>query len=354
MSESSNGLGLRNIILCAGLSAGAWFFFRHFEISGLDQLSLSPKSGEYEASSDGPLAGHLDQWPSRSMMPAQASLSTGGDPPRVSPASLSGSHRSLAANGNLRIASWALGGFGPEKFRNPEVIGRLTSIVQEFDLIALQQLRASERDLMPQWIEQLNRGGRRYEYLITDPSHDGGDQMGFLYDSQQIVTDRTQLYRVADPERRLTHPPMVGWFRAAGVDPKLAWTFTLVNVHIELPRARQEIGELPAILSAISADGRGEDDIVVAGLLQADDVYLNATLAAQGFVTALKGTHTDIFARHQTSNLLTHRGKTTEAIGRAGVIDFLRLHNLSLSDAEQLSPYLPVHAEFSRLEGGPR
>ena len=45
---------------------------------------------------------------------------------------------------------------------------------------------------------------------------------------------------------------------------------------------------------------------------------------------------------------------TTEAIGRGGVVDFLRRENLSLAEAEKVSPYLPVYAEFSTREGGVR
>ena len=87
-------------------------------------------------------------------------------------------------------------------------------------------------------------------------------------------------------------------------------------------------------------------------LLQADHVYLAATLGERNHALAIKSKMTDIFTRHQTSNIITDRRATTEAIGRGGVLDFLRYHNLSIAQAEQVSPYLPVYAEFSPMEGG--
>ena len=75
-------------------------------------------------------------------------------------------------------------------------------------------------------------------------------------------------------------------------------------------------------------------------------------LGQPALATAIKGTPTDILARHQTSNLIFNNATTTEAIGRGGVVDFLRSENLSLAEAEKVSPYLPVYGEFVPREGG--
>jgi hypothetical protein len=49
--------------------------------------------------------------------------------------------------------------------------------------------------------------------------------------------------------------------------------------------------------------------------------------------------------------LIIDRRSTSESLLRGGVTDFLRLHNLSIENAKRVSPYLPVHAEFSPWEG---
>ncbi len=339
-----------------GLGVGGFYLHRHFELEGLQQLSLQRRSIESTDSGEAVLASFL---PTHTpMMPVGRPSERSGTELRA----VSSTLRSVAASDrstpeNLRIATWALGGFGAQKARDSEVMAIFTSVIRRFDIVALQQIRASERDLLPTLIRQLNRDGRVYEYLAgpvqqTSSAEQEGEQLVFLFDTRRVVTDRTQLYSVADPDNRLTYKPLVAWFRAAEVDPQRAWTFSLVNMRVELSRARQEVYELPRVISAIGADGRGEDDVIILGLFQADHVYLAATLGERRHALAIKNKTTDIFVRHQTSNIITDRRATTEALGRGGVLDFLRYHNLSIAQAEQVSPYLPVYAEFSPWEGG--
>lgn len=336
-------------ILMLGLAVGAWFFFRHFEIQGLDRLTVHPRQA----------AANIDQgWNASSLSPSASvewSPQSSNDLV-VTPVSTSASALELpvapVVSRNLRIGTWALGGFGPDKIQSAEVFDRVANVISGYDVLAIQQLRATQRDFVPQLAARASLGGRRFDFILGPMHEPSGEQLAFFFDTNRVVTDRTQLYTVADPDQRMTHDPLVGWFRAAQLPPDVAWTFTFVNVRIELPLARQETAELPRILNAVARDGRGEDDCLLAGLFQADDVYVLATLAQPALRTVIKGAPTDIFARHQTSNLVYNHALTTEAMGRGGVFDFLRRENLSLSEAEQVSPYLPVYAEFSVREGG--
>ena len=54
----------------------------------------------------------------------------------------------------------------------------------------------------------------------------------------------------------------------------------------------------------------------------------------------------------QYDNIVFHSQATREFIGRGGVDDFLREHNLSMEEALEVSDHLPVWAEFSVYEGG--
>jgi hypothetical protein len=352
MSDNTRRNPLPKMMLAIGLAAGAWYFFKHFEIHGLHHLAVQSKSGTSEGLlADGSFAsGSTIGWPPHSSTELVVStVSTSRPAPESRRLSAV-----LPATRNLRVATWALGGFGPEKLESSLVIDRVASVIREFDVIAIQQLRASQRDFIPYLLARASGAGRNYDYLLGSVHEPSGEQLAFIFDTTRIVTDRTQLYTVADPDNRMTHDPLVGWFRARELEVNVAWTFSLVNVRVELPLARQETAELPRILNAVARDGRGEDDCIIAGLFQADDVYLLATLGQPAMKTAIKGTPTDIFARHQTSNLAFNDVVTTESIGRGGVVDFLRRENLSLSEAEQVSPYLPVYAEFSIHEGGIR
>lgn len=357
--RSSNPIPRVLFLLC--LAGGAFYFFKHFEIHGLDRLTVHSKSASGDAIqvpyevSDGAVT--AARWRSN------ASNSFALTPVSTSPVSMAAGATAAGsglpslpasnpAGRYLKIGTWALGGFGPDKIQSAESFDRVAAVIQGYDILAVQQLRATQRDFVPQLAARASVGGRRFDFLLGPVHEASGEQLAFFFDTNRIVTDRTQLYTVADPDQRMSHDPLVGWFRAAEPPPEIAWTFSIVNVRIELPLARQETAELPRILAAVTRDGRGEDDCLLLGLFQADDVYVTATLRQAPLRAAIKGSPTDIFARHQTSNIIYHNTLTSEAIGRAGVYDFLRRENLSLADAEQVSPYLPVWAEFSPREGG--
>jgi len=356
MSHPHSGYPVRLVLALVGLAISGIYLHQHFELHGLDQLSVNRRSGEPAEGRNSLLASFLPA--TVAALPAeQDEVAEPTTLTSTTPAAQPAPAPERLAAENLRIATWAMGGFGATQAANPEVMEVFTAVIERFDIVALQQIRATERDFLPNLIIRLNQTGRRYDYLAGPPQVPPGgsadaEQLVFLFDTARVVTDRTQLYTVADPDNRLTHKPLVAWFRAAEVDPRHAWTFSLVNMRIELSRARQEVYELPRVIAAIGTDGRGEDDVVVAGLLQADHVYLAATLGERNHALAIRGKMTDIFTRHQTSNIITDRRATTEAIGRGDVLDFLRYHNLSIAQAEQVSPYLPVYAEFSPMEGG--
>ncbi|MEM9645900.1 MAG: deoxyribonuclease I [Planctomycetota bacterium] len=271
---------------------------------------------------------------------------------------------------NLKIASWAMNGFGPSKLRDNMVRKNVVRILRQFDVIALQQLQTTERDLLPRLVDAINEGqanvegAAHYDYILGPPSDQllsnrqtvgaasHGERLAFVFDTTMVQADRTQTYTVSDPGDQVSHDPVVAWFRAAEPDPREAWTFSLVNIRVELNRAREEVALLPSVLNSIRNDGRGEDDVVVAGLFQADDAYLLPTVAGRSMQAAVRSLPTDVYGLHQTANLLIDQAPTTEFLGRGGPINFGRIYGLTVNEAESISPSLPVYGEFSALEGG--
>jgi hypothetical protein len=152
----------------------------------------------------------------------------------------------------------------------------------------------------------------------------------------------------------MRYDPLVAWFRAAEPSDDAAWTFSLVNIRVDLAFAPTEVALIPGMIQSVRHDGRGEDDVIMLGLFQADDAYLRNLLGGSTYTSAITQGMTDIYDRYQTSNVVVDQDNTTEFIGRAGAFDFLRVFNLSLSEAEAASSQLPVFAEFSPVEGGVR
>jgi hypothetical protein len=358
-NRSSNPIQVAVVVLL--LVGGGWYFLQHYEIGGLDGVTVNPRNSleddaTYITYHDAPAITASDVLLNRSSV--RESIPTENPFSRKRIAAVRGPQESSLAPqrgyASVRIVSWALDGFGPTKLANSIARTNVARVIRQFDVVAIQQLASIERDLVPRLVESINHGDRRYDFVMgeaTGPA-DRQEHLAFIFDTTRVLVDRRQTYTVDDPGNKMTFDPLVAWFRAAEPPSTQAWTFSLVNVRVDLARAPNELALLPEMLASIRSDGRGEDDIVLAGLFQADDAYLLPTIAGQNFKAAIHNRPTDIFGRFQTSNLLVDAALTSEYLGRGGVFDFLRHYELNLAEAEAVTSHLPVYAEFTATEGG--
>ncbi|MDF1843737.1 MAG: deoxyribonuclease I [Rubripirellula sp.] len=360
MSDSDRGHPIQMGVIVLLLAGGGWWFFNTYEVAGLDEVTVYPKTSDLE---DSTFISYGDEPPLLSSgglsLTSSMSLSESDNPfaaarNRVLPTESTSSPPVGVRHKPLKIAAWALDGFGPTKLRNPVCRTNIARVIGGFDIVALQQVASVERDLIPRLVDFINQSGRRYDYVIGKPTgpDDRPEQLAFLFDTQRVVVDRRQTYSVSDPADKVTFDPLVGWFRAATPPPASAWTFSLVNIRIDLARAPQEVALLPAIMKSVTNDGRSEDDVVIAGLFQADDAYLLGTFDDSEMKASVESRPTDIFGRYQTSNLLFRQSVTSEFVGRGGVVDLMRTYDLTPVELETVTSHLPVYAEFSATEGG--
>ncbi len=300
------------IILLA--TAGGWYVSQNYELVGIDQIRLVPKGTSRTAA--GP-----------------------------------------ARTGDLiRIASFNIQTLGRAKLAKPKVVERLAEIIRQFDVIAIQEVRSRHQDVLPRLIEYVNAGGRRYDFVLGPRvgRTRQKEQFAFLFDTETIEVDRFQVYAVDDPSDLLHRPPLVAPFRVRGVPPNEAFTFTLVNVHVDPDEVSREIRWLPDLFRAVLNDGRGEDDVIVLGDFNADDRKLAAALAGLPSATVvLESTPTNVRMTAQYDNILLLLPASREYAGRSGVFDILRTFNLTQDEALEISDHNPVWASFSVREGGP-
>ncbi len=386
MSDSQGGSPIQVAAVLLLLASGGWYFFRNYDIDGLDQVNVSPKDSwtndeqflnSIEASTsidpnrsvrenpslDFTNPAHPITLTSRSTSHLGAQGIQDGiydfAPPKTSLPTSTSLHSASPRHRSIKVASWALDGFGPTKLSNASVRKHVAAVVRQFDVIGLQQIASIERDLIPRLVEVINGGQvgssykNRYDYVIGESSGPTGrqEQLAFIFDTTQVLVDRRQTYTVEDPQDQMTFDPLVATFRAAQPDSQIAWTFSLVNVRIDLARAQNEVALLPGIASAVRNDGRGEDDVLMIGLFQADDAYLVPTMGG-AVRAAVVARPTDIHARYQTSNLLIDTVSTSEFLGRSGVYDYARGQDMNPIEAETVTSHLPVFADFTAHEGG--
>ena len=368
MSDSDRGSPLQVIAIVLLLGGGGYYFFNHYQIGGLDGVSVSPRGNQafddtFVSYRDAPAMIGPSQTLTANTNPTSLmdSTATSGVNEGFSSANLRPTMaRSVAqlpfrpAYRPIKIASWSLDGFGPTKLASADARKYVSKVVRRYDIIALQQVASIERDLIPRLVDVVNGTEHRYDYVMGSATGPRGrqEQLAFLFDTTKVLVDRAQCYKVDDPSDELTYDPMVASFRAAEPPSSDAWTFSIVNMRIDLANASSEVAMLPGVISSVRRDGRGEDDVIVLGLLQADDAYLLPTVGQNAFQAAVRHRSTDVFSRFQTSNILIDRTATSEYLGRGGVFDYRRNYDLNPIQAEAVTSHLPIFAEFTAHEGG--
>jgi endonuclease/exonuclease/phosphatase family metal-dependent hydrolase len=310
---------MQRVLAAAVLAAmvfGGWQFLQKYEFKGLDNVRLEPRGG----SAGGPAAG------------------------------------SAAASGGsaIKIASFNIQILGRSKIAQRKVMDVLCDVVRRFDVIAIQEVRANTDDILPRFIEKINSGGRRYDYLIGPRlgRTSSKEQYAFIFDTATIETDRTALYTVEDRADLLHREPLVASFRVRGPPPSEAFTFTLINVHTDPDEVPQEVAALAQAYQAVRNDGRGEDDVILVGDLNADETKFGALGQIPNIAWAISGVPTNTIGTQTYDNILFHRTATSEFTGLTGVVDLMRDYQLTLDSAKEVSDHLPVWAEFSVYEGG--
>jgi endonuclease/exonuclease/phosphatase family metal-dependent hydrolase len=249
---------------------------------------------------------------------------------------------------SLRIASFNVQVFGPAKASRPDIMAAIAKIVAEFDVVALQELRSDDDSIAQRLVDLVNQTGRRYAYVASRPvgRNVNLERYIVIYDQDVVQLDGAQAYLVEDPDDVLRREPLVTWFRTRGVPPDQAFTFSLVNVHLDAASPEQEVAYLANLFRAVRNDGRYEDDVIIAGDFNVGDEELEPVRAASGLTWIIRQTPTNTRATAQYDNIILDGRATTEFSGRSGVFDFLRQFNLTLPDALAISDHLPVWAEF--------
>ncbi len=261
-------------------------------------------------------------------------------------------HSGPASGPTIRIASYNIQVFGGKKASKPYVMNALAEIVQKFDVVAIQEIRSKDEYLIPNFVQLINRSGRRYDHIIGPRLGytTVKEQYAYLYDTERIEVDRQSIFTVGDPDGLLHREPLVATFRTRGVDPANAFTFTLINIHTDPDEVPEELDALAEVYRVVRRAGRDEDDIILLGDLNTDDRHLGRLGQLPGIYPLVAGVWTNTRQDKQYDNLLIHQPSTVEYAGRSGVFDIMRLMNLNERQALEVSDHFPVWAEFSVYE----
>jgi deoxyribonuclease-1-like protein len=309
-----------SVLILAALLYGGYWFLQRYQLEGLDKISVRPRT---------------------------ASNSTG-------PSGESYASAPVREAASVRLASFNIQVFGRTKLDKPEVMQVLAETVRKFDLVAIQEVRSTTDDILPRFVEMINSTGRHYDFVIGPRlgRTNSKEQYAFVFDTQTIEVDRSSIYTVDDRDNLFQRPPLVSSFRVRGPPPDQAFTFTLIDIHTEPDEAEAEINALAQVYRAVRNDGRGEDDIILMGDLNADEKKFGLLKQLPNISWVISGVPTNTRGSKTYDNIIFDRAATVEYTGRAGVFDIMREYNLTLNQALEVSDHFPIWAEFSSYEGG--
>ncbi|HUY88037.1 MAG TPA: endonuclease/exonuclease/phosphatase family protein [Pirellulales bacterium] len=278
----------------------------------------------------------------------------GGDPIQIEQAAALPLPPVERAGDSIRIASFNIQVFGEHKLDKPDVAEALAQIIRLFDVVAIQEIRAKSQDIMPRFLALINAEGAHYDYVIGPRlgRTSSKEQYAFVYNAASIECDRESVYTVNDPDDLLHREPLVAGFRVRGPPPSEAFTFTLIDIHTDPDETKQELSVLDDVIRAVGRDGRGEDDVILLGDLNADDRHFGELGQMPYLTWAISGRATNTRGDKLYDNILFDTRATTEYLGRSGAVDLMREFKLNQKQALAISDHLPIWAEFGLREGG--
>ena len=249
----------------------------------------------------------------------------------------------------IRIASFNIQVFGQAKLNQADVMEKLAQIVRQFDVVAIQEIRSKEQNVLPAFLEFINADGARYDYVIGPRQGRtvSKEQYAYVYNAATLELVPDSVYVVPDPEDLLHRPPLVAGFRVRG--PPNPFTFTLINIHTDPDEADLEVDALADVYLSVMQQPGADDDVILLGDLNVSDQKLGRLSEIPGMMWAIAGQPTNTRLNKTYDNLLWHR-QTAEFTGRSGVFNLMDELGITMDQALAVSDHMPVWAEFSAAE----
>ena len=262
----------------------------------------------------------------------------------------------------ITVGTFNIQRFGPSQLGKPSVMKTLVEIVRRFDVIAIQEIKDKEVDVVQRFLKFFNkRTGGQYDYVLSPQLGKPGERsyverFGFIFDSKRIkVREHKYWGFVVSKEKfgktyaRLPTVLQLEVNRSLSATP---FTFSLVNVHL-LPSGEPKLKEEVIALKDVYNDVRSvlphEDDIIILGDFNSSSKVIllpMKTIAGRQITTALDDEKTNLAQTKTYDNLMFDAKDTIEFVG-AEVIDFRSIAGSFGADPEDVSDHLPVMGAFS-------
>lgn len=302
------------------------------------------------------LAGGCDEL--AQMAPSGAGTATSGSGEAPNLDSRSPQHSTLIVDlppresDKVRIASYNIQVFGVTKESKLGVMRVLAETIRQFDVVAVQEIRSSDQQLLSRFMPLINERGHAYHYVLGPRLGRtvSKEQYAFIYDTTRLSLDQRSIQTVDDPDDLLHREPFIARFVFNQLPAGQGFSFTLINMHTDPDEAEEEVNVLDDVFLSARSDGRYEEDVILLGDLNVDSTRLGQLGGVPGITCTIHGEPTNTARSRSYDNIVFDPAATSEYTGRAGVFDVQRAFGLTDEQARDVSDHLPVWAEFSVYE----
>lgn len=255
---------------------------------------------------------------------------------------------------SLRIASFNIQVLGTSKMSKPEVVDTLAEIIRQFEIVAIQEIRSKDPEIIPRLVKQVNAEGRNYKFVIGPRLGRtvSKEQYAFVFDADRVLYNPDSVGTVLDPSDVLHREPFFTQFLAKTDQPERAFSFWLVNIHTDPDEVPQELAALAQVYAIMKNTRFGEDDVILLGDFNAAASEMLPLGQVPGLQTVIANEPTNTRMTKSYDNLLFDQDTLNEFTGKSGVYSIQKRHGMKLEQALEVSDHLPVWAEFSVWESG--
>jgi len=253
---------------------------------------------------------------------------------------------------SIKKASFNIQVFGRSRADKPEVMATLAKIINEFDIVAIQEIRDSSGTAIDKLEDEVDALGIDYEYVIGPRlgRTSSKEQYAFMYRTDKIEPISNATYE--DPDDIFHREPFMAYFKIKNN----SFDFVLINIHTDPDEATREINSLT--LAALKARELFNDrDIIILGDLNADcrrgDAYFDeedfsSPLRASDYIWLIPNEADTNIAESDCTydRIIITRNAWEDFKGEWGVFLFDVLYTLDSEDAKRVSDHYPVWAEF--------
>lgn len=253
-------------------------------------------------------------------------------------------------DGTIKLAAFNLQVFGTTKAGKPEVMGVLSKIIRNYDVIAVQEIRDSSQTSLPKLRDAVNSmGSPQYDYVVSERLGRtvSKEQYAYLYNTQTIQQIGSP-YTYPDSNDLFQREPYVANFKVKNGN----FDFVLITIHTDPDTATQEINDLTMVVEDAKNKYQGEGDFIVMGDLNADCTYFKengqSPLRSSDYYWVINNsidTTTKSTDCTYDRIIITTPAKM-DFTGEAGVFRFDTAYNLNYESTIAVSDHYPVYAGF--------